>query len=267
LSEWICKTTQSEDSALKREAIVGLKELSKEPYASMLCYPKPTKAEVNKRLRELAKLGIDAFEFVGEKQVSNLNILGKGCVGLVVLAFRGSEKAALKIRRVDADRARMQREAELLERANSVGVGPRLLVASRNCLLMQFIDGVLLPEWLKRCRGKTRIRKVLHELLVQCRRLDETGLDHGELSHAPKHLLVDRADRPFVVDFESASVNRRPANVTSICQFLFIGSEVSKEITHKLGKINRNSLLEALRVYKTDRTRESFGRVLEACGL
>jgi len=252
---------------LKREAIVGLKELSREPYASMLCYPKPSDAEVNKRLKELGKLGVNALEFVGEKQVSNVNILGKGCVGLVAMAYRGSEKVALKIRRVDADRAEMQREADLLERANSVGVGPTLLAASRNFLLMQFVDGCLLSDWLKKSPGKKRIRKTLHELLVQCKRLDEIGLDHGELSHAPKHVLVGQGDRPFIVDFESASVNRRPANVTSICQFLFIGSEVSREITPKIGKMNRNSLLNALKVYKTDRARESFGRVLEACGL
>jgi putative serine/threonine protein kinase len=48
----------------------------------------------------------------------------------------------------------MQHEAEMLKKANSVGVGPKLLGVSKNFLLMQFIDGKLLPEWLETCKEK-----------------------------------------------------------------------------------------------------------------
>ena len=86
---------------------------------------------------------------------------------------------------------------------------------------MQLIDGDLLQDWLKLTERKAAVRKVLVEILEQCCRLDEAGLDHGELSKAPKHLLVDKADKPFIVDFETASMERRVTNVTSVCQYLF----------------------------------------------
>jgi len=244
-----------------------VRKLIKEPYASVLCYPKSSKTETRKRLEELQKLRVTAIEFVGEKEVLNVPVLGKGCVGLVVLAYRNGAQVALKIRRMDADRKMMQQEADLLRRANSVGVGPRLLDVSRNFLSMQFIDGVLLPDWLEISRGKMRIKSVLREVLEQCWCLDRVGLDHGELSHAPKHVIVDKEGKPFIVDFESASVDRRPSNVTSICQFLFIGSETARKVVARLGEIDRNAVVEALRCYKNEGTRDSFCRVLSTCGL
>ena len=245
-----------------------MEKLGKEPYARILCYPKPSETELRKRLKELhKKLGIEAVEFGGEKQAFGIPVLGKGCVGIVTIAYRNEEKVALKIRRVDANRAEMQREAKMLRRANSAGVGPKLLDVSKNFLLMQFINGYLLPEWLDKRRGKASLRKVLREVLEQCWRLDRAGLDHGELSQAPKHMIIDKSDKPFIVDFETASLDRKPSNVTSICQFLFISGVVAEKVAEKLGGKNKKAIIEALRRYKSDRTRENFETVLEACGL
>jgi putative serine/threonine protein kinase len=252
---------------LKTTLTATIEKLSEEPYASIICYPKPSKVELKKRLEELQRLGVETLEFSGEKQALNTPILGKGCVGIVTIAYRNGEKVALKIRRVDADRSRMQQEAKMLKKANSVHVGPRLLGVSKDFLLMKFIDGDLLPKWVEKRRGKTQIRKVLHEVLEQCWRLDIVGLDHGELSHAPKHIIIDKKNKPFIVDFETASLNRKPSNVTSICQFLFISGVVAEKVAEKLGEKDKKAIIEVLRRYKSDRTRENFETVLEACSL
>lgn len=253
---------------LEREALrIPVEKLVEEPYASVICYPKPRRAELRKRLKELQKLSVKAIEFSGEKEAFGIPVLGKGCVGIVAVAYKDDQKVAIKIRRVDADRPQMWHEAEMLKKANSVNVAPRLLCMSKNFLLMQFIDGVLFPKWLKKHVGKTRVRRVLREVLKQCWRLDKAGLDHGELSHAPKHIIINEKDEPFIVDFETASVNRKVSNVTSICQFLFISHRVAEEVADKLGGTDKKAIIEALRNYKKDKTRENFERVLEACGL
>jgi putative serine/threonine protein kinase len=161
----------------------------------------------------------------------------------------------------------MGREAEMLRKANSVHVGPRLLGVSKDFLLMQFIDGFLLPEWLDKRRTQASLRTVLRKVLEQCWRLDVAALDHGELYHAPKHIIINKSNAPFIVDFETASVHRRPSNVTSICQFLFISGLVAKNVTEKLGEKDKKTIVEALKCYKRDRTREDFESVLETCGL
>jgi len=256
---------------LRRNQTIPLEGLQEERYGRVLCYPRYDLKELKRRLKELKRLGVKAIEFAGGKRVFEAPVLGKGCVGIVVSARMEDEgKAALKIRRLDADRAGMQREAEMLRKANSVGVGPRLLGATENFLLMEFIEGTLLPQWVEVLRGKgtrSRVRRVLRGVLEQCWRLDEAGLDHGELSRAPKHLIIDANDNPHIVDFETASTTRRVSNVSSVCQYLFLGSQAAKTIKRKLGEISREELIKALRNYKQGCTRENLEEVMGVCGL
>ncbi|HUT17045.1 MAG TPA: serine/threonine protein kinase [Acidobacteriota bacterium] len=245
---------------------VRTENLKEESYASILCYPRVSDAELQNRLGELREHGVKAVEFAGETSAFNVPVLGKGFVGIVVIAHLDGQRVALKIRRVDADRLGLQREAQMLANASSVQVGPRLMGVSKNFLLMQLIDGDLLPDWLDTYKEKEQVIRVLKDVLEQCWRLDNIGLDHGELSKAPKHLIVDKAHKLFIVDFETASLNRKPANVTSVCQFLFTSrGAVAKAVAETLGERNNAEIISALRIYKNKRTRENFDRVLQAC--
>ena len=76
--------------------------------------------------------------------------------------------------------------------------------------------------WIEENRRLTLVRHVLRDVLEQCWRLDEAGLDHGELSRAPKHIIMDLKSNSRILDFETASTSRKVSNVTSICNFLFI---------------------------------------------
>jgi len=246
------------------------RSFEEEKYGKILCYPKYDLTELTKRVEELNRLGINAIEFTGEKTVNNMVVLGKGCVGIVVVAHTKEEKAALKIRRTDANRNEMQHEAEMQKKANIAEVGPKLLNTSENFLLMELIKGSLLFQWISTLRGrgtKTRIINVLKDVLEQCWRLDNIGLDHGELSKAPKHIIVDDEDKPHIVDFETASDRRKVSNVTSICQYLFIGSEVAKILRRKSVNISKDVLIESLRKYKKKRSRRNFESILETCML
>jgi len=251
---------------LQAGEVVSLKVLSERKHCKVLCYPRFEQEELEKRLKELERLGVQALEFTGEKNVFDVPVLGKGCVGIVVVAYPNSGRAALKIRRVDADRKGMFHEGEMLKRANTINVGPKLLDISENFLLMELIEGTHFPEWIESLgeRGaQSRVRLVLKDILEQCYRLDDAGLDHGELSNAPKHILVDADDHPFLVDFETASINRRVSNVTSVCQYLFLGSQVAAKVKEKLGKVDEKQLIQKLRNYKRERTRENFEKLVE----
>lgn len=249
---------------MKTSKVVPLEELSDEEY-KVLCYPTIEQTEVEKRLKELLRIGIQALEFTGEKWISNLPVLGKGCVGIVIIAHTTSGRAALKIRRIDADRKGMYHEGRMLKKANTTNVGPKLLEISENFILMQLIEGTHFPKWIEKLEnknGQSRLRLIIKDVLEQCYRLDEIGLDHGELSNAPKHILVDFNELPFLVDFETSSTNRRVSNVTSVCQYFFLGSQIAPKVKEKLEKIDEKKLMNALRVYKRERTRENFKELL-----
>ena len=232
--------------------------------AAILCYPRAEPVELQERMKELASLQVTAIELAGPQSIGRGRILGKGCVGIVVRAQMQGNLVALKIRRTDANRPDMSHEAHMLRLANSIRVGPELLAESKNFLVMEFIEDLTLGRWIQLVpiRGsKRRVRKLIAALLDDCFRLDQIHLDHGELSSAPKNVLVDGAGIPRIVDFESASDKRRPSNVTSIAQYLLLGDGPAKRLRSILGWRRRKSLIHALRDYKGSLSTPSYEKI------
>jgi len=248
--------------------LIPLSRLSEGPYSSVLCFPKPNPTEIISRIQELQELGITALEFSGKVSLFGvaLPVLGKGFVGIVVSARMAEEMVAVKIRRLDADRPNLLHEAQMLRLANGVKVGPKLIEASKNFLVMEIVNGDILPIWLQTNSDMVVVKAVVRDILEQCWRLDQAGLDHGELSKAPKHVLVDKAGKAFIVDFETASVERRDANVTAICQYLFASnSSACVTLTQIFGLKDRTQLVEALRSYKKNKSRMDFENLIRVC--
>ena len=246
---------------------VPLESLVNSKYRNVICYPQFEESEFKHRLQELNTLKIKALIFSGEKYVNSTPVLGKGCVGIVVMAQGTDDLIALKIRRMDTDRRTMQHEAEMLRKANSVNVGPHLLGATDNCISMTFVNGKLLPEWIGIIKGENvrrRLNRILRRILEQAWRLDKIGLDHGELSTANKHIIITQDESPCIVDFETASLSRRASNVTSLSHYLFIGSSLAQLIRAKRAlEFKKDKLLQILKNYKKTRKRECFEELLK----
>ena len=248
--------------------LVPTSKLVREPYSLVLGYPRATKKELERRVVELKKLGIKSVSFEGSTILNNVPVLGKGYVGVVVIAKQGKKKVALKIRRIDSSREEMQSEARFLKLANKVDVGPRVIDSSKNFIVMEYVEGKKIIDWAKELKGKGRAAKlktIIRKVLEDCHNLDMAHLDHGELSYLHKHVIVGRS--PCIIDFESASVNRRTSNVTSATQGIFIGSGLSN-IVKKIIKVpNTNYMIESLKKYKHDQSRENFDEVLRVLRL
>lgn len=234
----------------------------------LLSWPSFDEALAEERLRDLRLLGVDALLLGGPHLVGSLRILGKGHVGIVVAAKMGEARAALKVRRTDADRATLRDEAELLGLANSVRVGPELLGCTDDLLLMELIEGAYLGDWLEGLTPSDGgpLRDVLGSLLGDARRLDEVGLDHGELVRVRRHIIV-AGGVPRIIDFESASTGRRAANVTTVVQSLFLNQATSAKLGRLMRLPEREGLLAALRMYKAEMSDGGFGELLQVLGL
>jgi putative serine/threonine protein kinase len=234
----------------------------------LLSYPSFDEEEAGKRLRELRGLGVEAVELVGRHGVRGVLVLGKGHVGVVVAAVLGGRRVALKIRRVDADRSSLEGEAVSLGVANGASVGPRLVGSSRNFLVMELVEGEYLVDWVGGLASSDagRLRRVLSRVLWKARRLDVAGLDHGELARAYRHVIV-AGEEPRIIDFESASVVRRCANVTSLAQYLFFNRRMAGAVGGVVPLPERGGLIGALREYRRAPSDGSFRRVLGVCGL
>ena len=247
-----------------KQSFLPINIFSNESYSKILGYPNPSKRQIISRIKELKKLGISKISFEGPTQIGNLRILGKGYVGVVVLAKLRTKSVALKIRRLDSQRNEMKREAQLLMLANKVGVGPEFISGSKNFIIMEYLGGKKIGDWILDVKGKGSVRKIkstIRTVLEDCHNLDKEGLDHGELSNISKHVIV--GTKTTLIDFESSSVRRRVSNVTSATQGIFIGSGISKKINHFYKIPTKSKIISALRRYKKDKNRKNFDELLK----
>lgn len=248
-----------------KHSFISIKKFTEEPYSKILGYPKATNRQIKSRINELEKLKIKSISLTGPTTIGRLGILGKGYVGVVVLAKKNNKQVALKIRRTDSPRKDMKSEASLLKLVNSVNVGPKIFDVSRNFLVMEYLEGEKIGKWIDTLKGTGTVKKLkftIREVLEGCYRLDQIKFDHGELSNISKHVIVGKS-KPSLIDFESSSTNRRPSNVTSITQAIFIGSGIAKKVQRIYKNPSKEEIIEGLKKYKQDKTQESFLELLK----
>ena len=221
--------------------------------------------EAKSRIKQLEQLGVRDLIFEGHAKVGRLGILGLGTVGIVVRAEAGGRLFALKIRRTDANRPNMEEEVRITSLANRVGVGPEVHSHSRDMILMELLESQEIADWLRGLQGKGRrdqARAMMHQLLNQCRKLDIMGIDHGQLSNLRKHAVIAEG-KPWIIDFESAGVGRKPRNVTTAAQYLLVGGRLSPMMRRVLGLRDTETLKRLLSDYKSDLSDYHYAKVLE----
>ncbi len=240
---------------------------SEEFLKTVLCYPSFNADVFSKRLRILRNLGVTDLLSKGPTRISRWQILGKGHVGIVVAAKRLETQVALKVLRTDADRTSMHREGMMLAYANTVQVGPKIFTCTDDFLVSELIEGVPLMSWTSTGAELLHPARTARALIFQGFRLDLTGIDHGELSRPDKHVLLQNGETPVILDFESASLNRRCNNLLSLVQFLFIRRTSLQNIFRASDRGVDDELLASLRAYKGSRTLKNYLRILQVLGL
>jgi putative serine/threonine protein kinase len=240
------------------------------PYLTVLTYPRPDLRAAKARIKQLRALGVRSVTFQGKTKIGRLGLVGIGTVGIVIKATTGEGKLyALKIRRADANRESLLEEFRLTQVANRLRVGATVYGRTKDFILMQYVGGPELEDYVKGASGRgsaKRVRDVAHSLMNQCRKLDLVGLDHGELSNLRKHVIME-GETPYIIDFESASQKRVTKNVTTAAQYLFLGSSLAPRVRRLLSIRRSDDVLEALKRYKKEMSDESYVRLLATFGV
>ncbi len=77
-------------------------------------------------------------------------VIGKGKRGIVRECNFEGKRCAVKIPNPKSDAiCRISNESYWLKRLNEYGIGPELVYADRNMLVMEFLDGIHLVDYLK----------------------------------------------------------------------------------------------------------------------
>jgi putative serine/threonine protein kinase len=244
---------------------VSLEGLTRTPFLQVLTYPRIDMRAAKSRVKELKELGVDELVFEGRTRIGRLGILGLGTVGVVVKASAAGRLCAVKIRRTDANRPSMKDEVRITVLANRVGIGPEVYGHSKDMMLMKLLESTEISDWLKGLSGpgtRDEVRRMVHSLLNQCRKLDILGVDHGQLSNLRKHAVIAEGV-PWIIDFESAGTQRKPRNVTTAAQYLLVGGAVSPRLRRMLGVRETSALTTLLGEYKRDLSDYSYSKLLE----
>lgn len=240
----------------------------------VICYPNPNHQQLTNRINELRSLGVISIMLDGKKFLNGKYILGKGCTSTVVKAITNKGVYALKARRIDSNRESMEKEEKLLRFANTLRIGPTIIDVSKNFILMSLITGPFIGDWITSNPNRIVLDKFIKRLFLDCYKMDLAGLDHGELGNASKHIIVEenvkegvtKLVKPIILDFESASINRRTSNVISLMQFLFLSGRYNINNLIKRKDIYLKLLL-TLKAYKEKPSRETFNLLLHYSSL
>ncbi|MCF8885101.1 MAG: hypothetical protein QW655_07065 [Nitrososphaerota archaeon] len=230
-----------------------------------LAYPSRNIDYATRILNEFKNLGISMIYVTSNKEPL-LKILGKGYRGIVLKVVYRDGIAVAKVMRIDSGIESLSREANMLELANKIGIGPRLYSKSNHVIVLEYIEGQEFEEWIDKISLEDIdiLKKVLREVFLQAYKLDSINLDHGELNDLREHVIVKSDLTPVIIDFGKASLNRKPKNVTSVFSYITHGPQ-SRKIMSML-EIEEPPI-NTVKEYKVKRSEESFKKLLKSLNL
>ena len=156
----------------------------------------------------------------------------------------------IKTKRKDSKAiGRIKNEGNWLRRLNKYGIGPRIYYFNDKFLICNFIRGERILDYFKKGSLDEK-KKVIKEVLRQCRILDKLKVDKFEMHHPLKHVIIGR--KVVLIDFERCKYSSKPKNVTGFCQFL----------NNYYKKIDSNTLKEILKKYKEIYSEEDFDKIV-----
>jgi len=188
----------------------------------------------------------------------------KGWRGTVQKARTSEGIVCIKSPRGKIKDAGLLNEWDALRKANKKGVGPKAIEFLEGKLMMGFAEGKEFKEWIETA-GAEDIRKAVPEILRQGRELDKIGLDHGQLSWAPKHIIIGK--KITLIDFDRASDKRQANNLTSLIGFLMLNpkgewaGKIRAALGIEEGKIGE--IKEILKEYRKKKAEKEYKRIME----
>ncbi len=177
-------------------------------------------------------------------KLTGIKFLARGHRSTVYTARYNGKIVAVKERRKDIDVSQhILNEGRTLKILNKHRIGPRLYYYDKDKLVMAYAKGKRILDWLEKNKNKAKIRKVIIELLKQCRTMDKLGIEKMEMHKPVKHVIIGK--KITLIDFERARKRKHPRNVTQLCQFLFRIKVMKRDI-------------DVLKRYKKKQTDKNF---------
>jgi len=222
-----------------------------------VCYPPRERCRAQEALERIEGVKVCSF---GEREIGDLKVLGIGFRGIVLYGFLKGIPVAIKLPRADWNGS-LSKEGYIQKLAYPVA--PKVYTYNDDVLVMEYIGCPDISDViLERLGDREALRDVVVKALVAGRELDKRGIDHGELVRPWKHVKV--CNRARIIDFGSASLTRRPRNVTSLVSGLILKPSYPADAIARALNINKAIVIERLKSYKREMSDEAFKELLRA---
>ncbi len=154
--------------------------------------------------------------------VTEMNVVAQGKRGIVFKGTYKGQEVAVKTPRPNSHATNtIGLEATYLKKVNKLGIGPKLLFADDDYVVMKFIKGERINDFLLAITtSPALILEVLNKVLSQLFKLDEKGINKYELTNPYKHILITAEHEPVLIDFERARHAAKPKNINQFAQYL-----------------------------------------------
>jgi release factor glutamine methyltransferase len=196
-------------------------------------------------LKELEKKGLTKIKFLAKGHRGNVYIAGK---------------YAIKIEKQDSGAIeRINNEANWLKRLNKERIGPKLKENGKNYLIMDCINGIRIEEYLQR-NGKEKIKKIIKQVLLQCKKMDEMKVNKEEMGNPYKHIIIKQ--KPVMIDFERCRYTNEPHNVTQFLDYIS-GKKIGLIIEKKGIKFDKKKIMQLAKEYKKSYGKKEFERIIK----
>jgi release factor glutamine methyltransferase len=212
----------------------------------------------------------DILHELERKGVSDVHYLTKGHRGMVYsgtwntdynikshFSSKKTVKIAIKVENSTSKASnRIKNEARWLKILNEKNIGPKLYFSGTNYVVMEFIEGKRIMDWIKE-HSKEEIIPILEKILIQGLTMDQLGVSKQEMHHPHKHIIVsskdevNRKDEPIMIDFERCKETLAPTNVTQLVEWL---CRSKNELGQKGIKVKVELLRTAAQAYKMDKS-------------
>lgn len=181
-------------------------------------------------------------------EIKQIKYYAKGKRSNVYIGYLDRTKVIIKKQNQKiASRYVIKNEAKWLKIVNECNIGPKLISEGKDYLIMEFIQGKKIMNFLEEAERQD-ILKVIVSILEKCKTLDSLKIIKQEMHKPLKHIIINK-NNPRLIDFERCKFSEKPKNLTQFCQFL-TSKKVSEILKNKNIIIDKKQLRKFLSIYK-----------------
>ena len=191
-----------------------------------------------------------------EKKMVHTGMLDEGHRGVIYVGTYKGKMVAIKAQRFDIKSRTIDRESDMIKRVNKAGIAPKFVFKGKNYFVYTYVPGILIGHYLVNA-NKKETKKVMLEVLRQCRVLDKMKISKQEMTNPYKHVIINN-DKVVLLDFERAHYDPEPKNISQFCQYIMRNHELfrKKEI-----KFSKDSLINLAKAYKNNQTEANYNKI------